>query len=167
MESHDMSVFGWLLEESVSQSSWLTIGPYTIELTHLKFGNDKTLQPRQILRRDVPLLQSQWPRHRILNIQYTNLLRNAAVPRNLPTCNVSYANFSAKRLLEYLRNYPGQSATLEIPEVTNPVKERKTVRYHGVIIDHSSVELADDRIEITMVMDVTRERFPEGNMVLQ
>lgn len=162
-----MSVYGWLLEESVSQSSWLTIGPYTVELIHLKFGNDKTLQPRQILRRDVPLLQSQWPRHRILNIQYTNMLRNANVVRNLPTCGVYSPKFAAKRLLEYLRNYPGQAATLEIPEVTNPVKEYKTIRYHGVIIDHSVVELADDRIEIAMTMDVTRERFPEGNMVLQ
>jgi hypothetical protein len=164
-----MSSMGWIIEPSTDRLSWLTIGPYTVELEHLRFGNDKTLQPRQIVRRDLPMIQKSWPRHRIIRLTFSNLKRGAHFPRNKKPYyfDISGVDFPAKRVLTYLNNFPGQSATLVVPEVTNPAKELQNMVYHGVIIEHTMSEISDDKIEITFTMDVTREFFPEGEMQIQ
>jgi hypothetical protein len=158
----------WLVEEPEDLTSWLTIGPYTVPLNHLKFGNDKTLNTRQITRRDIILCQRTWPRHRIMNFVFTNLLRNAKVPRNSnEPCVVYDPNFPSRRVQQYLCDYPGQTATLMVPEPTNPVKELRSVTYFGVITDHTLSELADDKVELSLTLDIFKEYFPEGAMRLQ
>jgi len=163
-----MSQWWVVIEEAADPTSWLTIGPYTVPLNHLRFGNDKALQPRQIVRRDLVMNQTSWPRHRIMNFTYTNLLRKAQIPRNsVKPCLVNRESFPSEQVLQYLRDYPGQPATLDVPEMTNPVKEKKGVTYHGIIINHIEVELEDDRVEVTLVMDVLKEYYPEGAMKLR
>lgn len=157
----------WIVEEPDERISWLTIGPYTIPLYHLRYGDDKALRKRQIVRRDFIMNQSTWPRHRIMNFTFTNLLRNAKIPRRSENpCVVGGILFPAARFEQFMRDYPGRSAELLVPEPTAPVQERKNVTYFGVIIDHSVSELKDDKVEINITLDVFREYYPEGAMRL-
>lgn len=163
-----MSLWG-LPEQGRVAYAKLKLASQTVEFDHMRFANDKVLQPRQIIYRDLVALQTDWPRHRIINIVLTNLSRNVEFPRGStkPSCTVDNSDLPAKKAWEYLRDYPGQAVTLTVQETTKPIDEEKEIEYHGVIVSQSLTELSDDKVELALSIDVNKEFYPDGEMILK
>ena len=129
-------------------NAYLTISVNTVMLPHLRFGDTKTIQSRQVLRRDLVMCSRTWPKHKQLALTFTNLWRQRA----------DSPPQSANKFWKLMRAFPGWPAKLQLPN---------GMEYYGVVLDPQGTELDNCKEEVAFTFDVSMEFFPEGIMVTE